>query len=116
MTTLLIIFAIIVAILLVLIIMVQNPKGGGLSSTFGGGGMNIGGVQSTNTFLDNSTWTLAVALIALILLVNLTHPNRSGKDTTRSSIEETLDDATVPAPTLDLPAQEETPEGDAPAE
>ncbi len=108
MTTLLIIFAIIVAILLVLLIMVQNPKGGGLSSTFGGGGMNIGGVQSTNTFLDNSTWTLAIAMIALILLVNLTHPNRSDKVTKHSSIENTLNDAKLPAPTLDVPAQENT--------
>lgn len=96
MTTFLIILTIIVAILLILIIMVQNPKGGGISSTFGGGGMNIGGVQNTNTFLDKSTWTLAISMIVLILLVNLTHPNRKG-GTTKSNIENILDEAEVPS-------------------
>ncbi len=64
------ILIIIVAIALILIVMVQNPKGGGLSSTFGGGGSNIGGVQNTNNFLDRTTWTLAIAMFALILLSN----------------------------------------------
>ena len=51
--------------------MVQNPKGGGLSSSFGGGGgQSLGGVQNTNNFLDRTTWTLAIAMFALILLSN----------------------------------------------
>ena len=61
-----------VAVILILIIMVQNPKGGGLSSSFGGGGaQSLGGVQNTNNFLDKTTWTLAISLFALILLVKL---------------------------------------------
>lgn len=64
------ILILIVAIALILIVMVQNPKGGGLSSTFGGGGQSIGGVQNTNNFLDRTTWTLAIAMFALILLSN----------------------------------------------
>tara|TARA_B100001059_G_C17707519_1_gene513609 strand:+ start:43 stop:369 length:327 start_codon:yes stop_codon:yes gene_type:complete len=61
----------IIAIALILIVMVQNPKGGGLSSSFGGsGGSSIGGVQSTNNFLDKTTWTLAIAMFALILIAN----------------------------------------------
>lgn len=61
-----------VCFLLVLVIMVQNPKGGGLSSSFGGGGNQIvGGVKKTGDFLDNSTWTLAILLIALILISNV---------------------------------------------
>ena len=61
----------IVAIALILIVMVQNPKGGGLSSSFGGGGaQSLGGVQNTNNFLDRTTWTLAIAMFALILLSN----------------------------------------------
>jgi len=65
----------IVAVLLVLVIMVQNPKSGGLSSSFGGGGaQSIGGVQNTNTFLDNSTWVLAITLLVLILLSNVAVP------------------------------------------
>ncbi|MEP2935984.1 MAG: preprotein translocase subunit SecG [Gilvibacter sp.] len=63
---------IIVAFLLVIVVMVQNPKGGGLSGTFGGGGsQQVGGVQNTTNFLDKSTWTLAILLLALILLSNI---------------------------------------------
>ena len=65
-----IILILIVAIALILIVMVQNPKGGGLSSSFGGSSSTIGGVQNTNSFLDRTTWTLAIALFALILLSN----------------------------------------------
>ena len=69
--------------------MVQNPKGGGLSSTFGGGGTSLGGVQSTNTFLDKSTWTLAAVMIALVLLVNFTL--KPGSSSTKSGLKETLE-------------------------
>jgi len=63
---------IIVAFLLVIVVMVQNPKGGGLASTFGGGGtQQMGGVQKTTDFLDKSTWTLSIVLLALILLSNI---------------------------------------------
>ncbi|QMU66085.1 MAG: preprotein translocase subunit SecG [Flavobacteriaceae bacterium] len=69
------ILIIIVAIALILIVMVQNPKGGGLSSSFGGGGaQSLGGVQSTNDFLDRTTWTLAITMFALILLANFAIP------------------------------------------
>src|SRR5574343_86770 len=60
----------IVCFLLILAIMVQNPKGGGLSSSFGGS-QQLGGVQKTTDFLDKSTWTLGIILIALILLSSL---------------------------------------------
>ena len=60
----------IVCFLLIIVIMVQNPKGGGLSSSIGGSQM-LGGVQKTSDFLDKSTWTLATALIALVLLSSL---------------------------------------------
>ena len=67
------ILIVIVSFLLVVVIMVQNPKGGGLSSTFGGGGtQQLGGVKQTTDFLDKSTWYLAITLIGLILLSNIT--------------------------------------------
>ena len=89
MNTFLIALIIIIALLLILLIMVQNPKGGGLSSTFGGGGASMGGVQSTNTFLDKSTWTLAGIMIVLILLTNFTlRPDRSGS---KSGLQETIE-------------------------
>ena len=59
---------IICSILLVLIILIQNPKGGGLSSSFGGGANQMMGVKKTGDFLEKSTWTLAIALITLILI------------------------------------------------
>jgi len=55
--------------LLLLVILVQNPKGGGLSSTFGDGNQLMG-VKKTSDFLEKSTWTLALALVALTLLSN----------------------------------------------
>jgi preprotein translocase subunit SecG len=60
----------IVCFLLIIVIMVQNPKGGGLSSAIGGS-QQLGGVQKTTDFLDKSTWVLAGALIALVLLSSL---------------------------------------------
>jgi len=72
---------IIVSVLLILVIMVQNPKGGGLSSSFGGGGSQaLGGVQNTTNFLDKSTWGLAIALFALILLSNFAIPRNNVVD------------------------------------
>ena len=55
--------------LLLLVILVQNPKGGGLSSTFGDGNQFMD-VKKTSDFLEKSTWTLALALVALTLLSN----------------------------------------------
>ncbi|MDC8003072.1 preprotein translocase subunit SecG [Aureisphaera galaxeae] len=70
--TIFLVLIVFVAFLLVVVIMVQNPKGGGLSSTFGGGGgQQLGGVKKTTDFLDKSTWTLAIILLALILLSNI---------------------------------------------
>lgn len=65
-----------VSFFLVVIIMVQNPKGGGLSSSLGGSQV-VGGVQNTNNFLDKGTWTLAIILVALILLSTLSFSNGS---------------------------------------
>lgn len=95
--TLLLILTLIIAIALILIVMVQNPKEGGLSSAFGGSANTIGGVQNTNTFLDRSTWTLAIAMFALILLSNFAIPRGNVSGT--PELENTLDgiQKTVPA-------------------
>ncbi|PIE49793.1 MAG: preprotein translocase subunit SecG [Flavobacteriales bacterium] len=97
--TLFLILIVIVAVLLILVIMVQNPKGGGLSSSFGGAGtQNLGGVKNTTNFLDKSTWTLATALGALILLSNFAIPRDNVN--TQSQIEETLNERN----TVEMPA------------
>ena len=94
------ILIILVAFLLVVVVMVQNPKGGGLSSTFGGGGgQQIGGVQKTGDFLDKSTWTLAVLLLALILLSNIPITGGGGLGESKA-----IDG--------DVPVQTEVPAGD----
>jgi preprotein translocase subunit SecG len=95
------ILILIVAIALILIVMVQNPKGGGLSSSFGGGGaQSLGGVQNTNNFLDRTTWTLAIAMFALILLANFAIPrandNNFKLDNTLEGIETTAPVDTAP--------------------
>ena len=83
------ILILIVAIALILIVMVQNHKGGGLSSSFGGGGaQSLGGVQNTNNFLDRTTWTLAIAMFALILLANFAIPRGGDQD---FKLDNTLD-------------------------
>ncbi len=79
--------------------MVQNPKGGGLSSSFGGGGsQNLGGVQNTTNFLDKSTWALAIALFALILMSNFAIPRNNTVDL-KSETEGIINDREV----LDTP-------------
>jgi preprotein translocase subunit SecG len=93
------ILILIVAIALILIVMVQNPKGGGLSSSFGGGGgQSLGGVQNTNNFLDRTTWTLAIAMFALILLSNFAIPRGGANDV---NLDNTLDGIESVAPVED---------------
>jgi preprotein translocase subunit SecG len=99
--TVFLILILIIAIALILIVMVQNPKGGGLSSTFGGGGgSSIGGVQSTNNFLDRTTWTLAIAMFALILLANFAIPRDANSGV---NIENTLNETNTPASNTSTP-------------
>jgi len=95
--TILLVLILLVAIALILIVMVQNPKGGGLSSSFGGGGNQaIGGVQNTNTFLDKATWTLAIAMFALILFANFAIPR--GNASNAPELNETLSGVETSAP------------------
>ena len=84
--------------------MVQNPKGGGLSSSFGGGGtQSLGGVQNTTSFLDKSTWTLSIVLLALILLSNFVVPKVNAVNT-NSEIENTIENREI----QDVPVQPAT--------
>jgi preprotein translocase subunit SecG len=90
-----------VCFLLIIAVMVQNPKGGGLSSSLGGSQM-LGGVQKTTDFLDKSTWTLAAALIVLILLSSLSFPGRGGGQTESKVIEQT--ETAAPKTATETPA------------
>ena len=100
----------IVCFLLLVVIMVQNPKGGGLSSAIGGSQM-MGGVQKTTDFLDKSTWTLAIVLIALILLSSL-----SFTGTLSDADSKIIDNTEAAAPVTPAPAaQPAAPVAPAPA-
>ncbi|RXP54115.1 preprotein translocase subunit SecG [Lutibacter sp. HS1-25] len=108
--TLFLVLIMIVAFLLILVIMVQNPKGGGLSSSFGGGGtQSLGGVQNTTNFLDKSTWTLSIVLLALILLSNFAAPTQTAVSNS-SEIENTIENREgqdLQAPVAEQPASQE---------
>lgn len=75
--------------MLVLIILVQNPKGGGLSSSFGGGGTQLfGGVKKTTDFLDRGTWVLAILLVVLVMVANISlGPDTANEEVRESSLE-----------------------------
>jgi len=90
-----------VCVIITLVILSQNPKGGGLSSTFGGsGGGQMFGVQRTNEFLDNATWTLAGLIVVLIITANvLTENPHSVQGTEIESIPMDLPDFSQPAGT-----------------
>jgi preprotein translocase subunit SecG len=101
----------IVCFLLIVVIMVQNPKGGGLSSTFGNS-QQIGGVQKTTDFLDKSTWTLGIILIALIMFSSLAFNDNNDSIKIDKSAVPTKTETSAPAETP-APAPAATP---APAE
>lgn len=77
------ILILITCILLVLIVLVQNSKGGGLASNFASSNQYMG-VRKTADFLEKSTWTLAIVLLALSLISVLVIPNASVKTRTEA--------------------------------
>ena len=76
--------------LLLLVILVQNPKGGGLASTFGDGNQFMG-VKKTSDFLEKSTWSLALVLVALTLGSNFAIERTAGVN--QSDIIEQVEDS-----------------------
>ena len=76
---------IIVCILLTLVVLAQSSKGG-LASGFAGSAQ-VMGVRKTTDFLEKATWSLAISLLVLCLIANLTIP-RQEAETGRSVIEE----------------------------
>ncbi|RKD20100.1 preprotein translocase subunit SecG [Pelobium manganitolerans] len=108
MITFLIILGILISILLVLIILIQNPKGGGLSSGFSSSN-NIIGVKRTGDFLENGTWGLAIAIMVIAILVNISGPN-SGTGTKDSKIQEQIDKTAAPSalPAMPQPSSTDT--------
>ena len=98
------VLTLIVAVLIVLVVLVQNSKGGGLASNFSGSNQYMG-VRKTADFLEKSTWTLAIAMLFLVLVSSKIIPKYGGQVETidteiRGAIEE------IPIPTIPFdPAQ-----------
>jgi len=93
------ILIIIVSILLILVVLIQNSKGGGLSSTFASSNQ-VMGVRKTADFLEKTTWTLAIALLALCLVATPYGKSGNGdseatESVTRKKAEGTVNTAPV---------------------
>lgn len=93
----LVIIAIIVCVLIGLIILIQNPKGGGLASGFAGSN-SIMGVQRTGDFLEKGTWVLAIILMVLAMLINITLPGGSGSN--QNDIQNQINKPAAPPTTI----------------
>ncbi len=85
----------ITCILLTLIVLVQNSKGGGLASNFASNNQ-IMGVRKTTDFLEKSTWTLAIVLLALTLTSTFVIPRGQVVETRESEIIDRIPAATAP--------------------
>jgi len=67
----------IVCFFLGLIVLVQDSKGGGLASNFSSSNQYMG-VRKTADFLEKSTWTLAILLLAFSLVSVMAIPRNVG--------------------------------------
>ena len=100
MQTLILVLIFIVSLLVIFVVLIQNSKGGGLSSTFASSNQ-VMGVRKTTDFLEKSTWTLAIALLALCLFSAPYSRTKSGEkeqteSVTRKKAEGTVNSAPVP--------------------
>lgn len=104
----------IVCFLLGLIVLVQDSKGGGLASNFSAQNQYMG-VRKTADFLEKSTWTLAILLLAFSLLSVIVLPRGNGGDYHDPNIEAIQQRATEAVNYMPPPAQDAAPAQGAPA-
>ena len=107
MYSVLVILAVVAAILLILIVLVQESKGGGLTSNMAGGN-SIMGVHKTTNFVENATWTLAIALVVLSIASHFCTPEEKNTDAVVTEMKVAL--PSVPAAPTAPAALEMTPE------
>lgn len=107
MVTFLVILGILLSIVLVLVILIQNPKGGGLSSGLSSSN-NIMGVQRTGDILEKGTWGLAIGIMVIAILVNISSPKAGGAIKTDSKIQEQIDKTAAPSSMPSLPVTKGT--------
>lgn len=100
MGTIISVLIIIVCVLLILVVLVQNSKGGGLASSFASSNQ-VMGVRKTADFLEKTTWTLAIALLALSLISTAYNQPTEGDTNaaaTQSVTRKAADNAPITAP------------------
>lgn len=96
----------IACVLLILVVLVQNSKGGGLAANFGSTGQ-IMGVRKTADFLEKTTWSLALALLALTLISILVIPrNISAEGGGDTELREKIENM-QPIPSDQVPPEQE---------
>ncbi len=95
----------ITCVLLVLVVLVQNSKGGGLASNFSGSNQFMG-VRKTADFLEKTTWTLAIVLLALSMISIFIIPRNASVESTDTELREQIDNSQAPVPYQAPPTQE----------
>jgi preprotein translocase subunit SecG len=91
------IFILVISILLILTVLVQNSKGGGLAANFASPNPTMG-VRRTADFLEKSTWTLAIAILALSLVATMFMHSGGGEEDSavKGQIENAQDPGAMP--------------------
>lgn len=107
------VFILITCILLVLIVLVQNSKGGGLASNFSSSNQ-VMGVRKTTDFLEKTTWTLAIILLALSLTSTFVIPRSGAEPGVQSEVRDLIPATDVPP--VDMQRQMEAPPQELPQE
>ncbi|RYU86159.1 preprotein translocase subunit SecG [Mucilaginibacter terrigena] len=99
----LVIITIILCVLLGFIVLIQNPKGGGLSSNFSSSSQLMG-VQKTGDFLEKGTWVLAISIMVLSLIINVSVKGGAQKSDNPQLIEQIKKDSKLPGTSTAAPA------------
>ncbi len=103
-----VIIMIIIAVLLVLAVLVQRSKGGGFSSSVNA--TQFMGVQKGTDFIEKTTWTLAIALFSLCLVVSIMVKNQ-GPVENKSKLENVDKESVAPPAPPANNGNTTTPEG-----
>lgn len=99
MGTILTVLIIIVCVLLAIAVLIQNSKGGGLVAGTGSV-TQVAGVKASSE-IEKITWGLAIALVVLCLIstTTISSPNQ---ETTKSSVQEYIDENGTVAPPVNM--------------
>ena len=77
MYTLFVILIVLASFCMIGIVLIQESKGGGLASAFSSANSSFGVRQTTN-FIEQTTWTLAAAMVIISIICAYVAPNATG--------------------------------------